>query len=347
MLHHLPDSAQAFLARLLFRIPDRVWATVLRHRDTHAGATLDLRAQVIVSLANTGGRPEFHQLPVEAARREFGLQVPLFAPAPQPMDEVADRQIPGPAGPIPVRLYRPKGGVLPVLVYYHGGGWVLGDLDSYDALCRELAAKTGCLVLSVDYRLAPEHRYPAAPDDALAAFLWAAEHAASLGGDPTRIAIGGDSAGGNLTAVTAQRATDLGGPVPCLQLLIYPAVDLRCETESHRAFGPRRIILNRQFIDWYRGHYWRDERDILEAGMSPALRHDLRGLPPAFVLTAGFDPLHDEGRDYARCLDAAGVPTTYRCYQTMFHGFIGLGAVLPQASAAVQECADALQAAFA
>lgn len=234
--------------------------------------------------------------------------------------------IPGPAGAIPARLYRPTMGAdpAPLLVFFHGGGWVLGDLDSYDSACRLISRDAGVNVLAVDYRLAPEHRAPAAVDDAYAAYLWAREHAVELGADPGRIAVGGDSAGGNLAALVTRLARDTGDPLPSLQWLIYPATDLRGGTRSRSLFGDG-FLLTKRDMDWFQDRYLEGSGlEIADPMVSPLLATDLAGLSPALVVTAGFDPLRDEGEQYATALRQAGVTVDYRLMSTMVHGFLNL-----------------------
>jgi acetyl esterase len=234
-----------------------------------------------------------------------------------------------------------------VLVYLHGGGWTMGDLDTHDVLCRELATGAGCALIAVDYRLGPEHRFPAAVDDALAATRWVQDQAAALGVDPARLALGGDSAGGNLAAVVALALRDEGGdaPAPRLQLLIYPATDMRCGAPSHQHNGDG-YLLTRDTIAYFRGHYITDTRHHVDWRASPLLHGDLSNLPPALVLTAGFDPLRDEGLAYAAALTKAGNRATYVCFERQIHGFITMGRVLDEANAAVSMCAAELRRAL-
>jgi acetyl esterase len=237
-------------------------------------------------------------------------------------------------------------GPLPLLVYLHGGGWVIGDLDTHDVLCRCLADAAGCAVLAVDYRLAPEHRFPAAVDDCVAALRWARANAAALGADPARIAVGGDSAGGNLSAVVCLALREAGEPQPALQLLIYPATDQRAVAPSHTANG-QGYLLTRDSVRYYAGHYLGEDpsiRDDWRASPLRAARHD--GLAPALVLTAGYDPLRDEGRQYADALSAAGVPCQYVCFERQIHGFITMGRVIAEANTAVALCGTVLRQAF-
>jgi acetyl esterase len=248
---------------------------------------------------------------------------------------------------MPTRIYTPYGtGPFPVLVYFHGGGWVIGNLEAYDATCRALTKAAGCIVIAMEYRLAPEHTFPAAPEDCYAATCWVAANAAAIGGDPRRIAIGGDSAGGNLTAVVAQMARDRGGPALVYQLLVYPVTNYDYDTASYRENADG-YLLTRDAMVWFWNHYLRSAADGDHPLASPLRASDLRGLPPAMVLTAEFDPLRDEGEAYARRLQEAGVPVTLKRYTGMIHGFFSLGTVLDQGKQAMADAAAALRAIFA
>lgn len=312
-------------------------------------ATLDPAAQPIIDLLNETfpaiGTGISGTEPADAEKvRRFLAEHPMPGPEePTPVGSVTDRTIPGPAGEIPVRVYRPDGGgTPPIVVYYHGGGWTIGDLDTHDEDCRAMTANAGVVTMSVDYRLAPEHRYPAAADDAYAAATWASEHAAELGGDASRLVVAGDSAGGNLAAVTALRARDSGGPPLAHQVLIYPVTDVGQDTESYRENGEG-FFLSAAHMRWYWGCYL-GPRDGTGPYASPLRAINLGGLPPATVLTAECDPLRDEGNAYAERLRAAGVPVTMRCFPGMFHGFYGMPGLLDQATAAQQLVAAALRA---
>jgi acetyl esterase len=267
----------------------------------------------------------------------------------EPVDRVEDRRIPGPAGDIPVRIYWPAGptsrGPLPALVYVHGGGWVICDLDTYEAMCRIMANRVGCVIVSVDYRLAPEHPFPAAADDAYAATRWVAEHATELGADPRRVGVGGDSAGGNLAAVCALMARDRGGPALVFQLLIYPVTDCSFDTTSYRD-NAQGYYLEAVTMRWYWRQYLGDGADGANPYASPLRAPDLSQLPPALVITAGYDPLRDEGEAYGRRLQEAGVDTKVSRYETMFHGFFGFGPLLDAALPANEEAFAALRGAF-
>jgi acetyl esterase len=263
------------------------------------------------------------------------------------MAAIEPRTIAGPAGPIPARLYVPRDGrpPRPLVVYYHGGGWVVGDLDTHDATCRHLAHETAAAVLAVDYRLAPEHRFPAAVDDAVAAFGWAVREAAALGADPARVGVAGDSAGGNLAAVVAQVTTRASDARPVAQLLIYPVTDLSTKHPSYRLFSDG-FFLTEADMDWYRANYLPDESAAHDPRASPLRASDLSGLPPAVVLTAGFDVLRDEGEAYAKRLLDAGVPTELRRNAGQIHGFANAAGVSPTARATMDEAARLFRAAL-
>lgn len=240
--------------------------------------------------------------------------------------EVKPVAIPGPVGIIAARHYRPPAGGVPapLLVFFHGGGWVLGGLDSYDSACRLICRHAGVHVLAVDYRLAPEHPAPAAVEDASAAYRWARERALDLGADARRVAVGGDSAGGNLAAVVTRLARDAGDPLPSLQWLIYPATDLRGGTRSRSLFG-NGFVLTKHDMDWFQARYVEGSGlDYSDPLVSPLLADDLSGLPPALVVTAGFDPLRDEGQQYANKMREAGVTVDHRTLPSMVHGFLNL-----------------------
>ncbi|WP_320064103.1 alpha/beta hydrolase [Micromonospora sp. RTGN7] len=244
----------------------------------------------------------------------------------EPVHDVRDTTVPGPAGDLPVRIHRPAGvGRLPTLVYFFGGGWTLGSVDTADGICRRLANATGCQVVTVGYRLAPENPFPAAVHDCHAAVRWLAGHADEFGVDPSRLAVGGDSAGGNLAAAVTLLARDSGGPPLAAQLLIYPNTDQRELAASAGDQDP--LLFNRHSVAWYRGHYLPDPADAENPLASPLLAEDLTGLPPALVVTAEYDPLRDEGERYAERLRAAGVPVELVRYDGMIHGFFAMPGV--------------------
>ncbi len=282
--------------------------------------------------------PTLDKVPALAARRMYADRCRRVAPK---APEAQTRLLLAPPG-IPIRAYRPAGvakaEALPGLAYFHGGGWTIGDLDTHDVLCRQLANGARCEVFSVEYRLAPEAPFPAAVEDCIAATDF-------LAGNSTCLAVGGDSAGGNLAAVVALHARDAGGPPICFQLLIYPATDQKLETDSLRRNG-QDYLLTRPLMERFRANYLPRAADYADWRASPALARSHAGLPPAFVLTAGFDPLLDEGRQYAELLARAGVEVEYRDYPDMIHGFIVMGGVLETAHAAVADCCAALRRAF-
>jgi acetyl esterase len=306
---------------------------------------LDPQARKVLDQIAAIGAPDLHTLPVAQARSAMEQMVGLQG-AVEAVAHVEDRPLPGPAGPIPIRVYAPEGPrPLPALVYFHGGGWVLGSLETHDALCRTLANAAGCALVSVDYRLAPEHPFPAAPEDAYAATRWIAENAGTIGIDAQRIAVGGDSAGGNLAAVVALLARERGGPRLVHQLLIYPATDAACDTASHRD-NAQGYLLTTEAMAWFWNHYCPDRARRGDWRASPLRAGDLRGLPPAHVITAEFDPLRDEGEAYAARLRAAGVPVRLERYDGMIHGFVSMGAVIATGRRAIREAVAELRAAF-
>jgi acetyl esterase len=283
--------------------------------------------------------PPYHTVRAFVARRIYHDTRAALAPK---APEVSDTKLLVLDDKIAVRVYRPSSDILPALVFFHGGGWTIGDLDTHDVLCRSLAAGARCAVFSVDYRLAPENPFPAAVDDAVAATKYLLSNPGPLKIDSSRIAVGGDSAGGTLAAVVA---LELKKHNIAFQLLIYPATDQRCEFDSHSRNGEG-YLLTKEGIAFFRGGYLPDPKDWTDWRASPLLAADHRGVAPAYVLTAGFDPLLDEGRAYAEKLSAAGVAVEYREYSDMVHGFILFGGVLDTANAAVAECCTRLRAAF-
>jgi acetyl esterase len=294
--------------------------------------------------------PPTHTLSVADARAYYRDRRSVTQPAPPEVALVRELRMNGPLGAIPMRLYRPLASsataALPVLVYYHGGGWVIGDLDTHDSLCRALSNESGCAVVSVDYRLGPEHRFPAAVNDALAATRWVREQATELHLDASRLAVGGDSAGGNLAAVVSIAARDSGDLPIAFQLLIYPATDQHRTAPSHTTNG-QGYLLTRDTMDYFSGHYIGDPAQYQDWRASPLLHADLSKLPPALVLTAGYDPLRDEGAAYAEALTAAGNRAGYVCFERQIHGFITMGKLLDEANTAVTMCAAELRRALA
>jgi acetyl esterase len=296
-------------------------------------------AQQLLAALEAAGLPPFEHMTVPQAREATKGFIDLQG---EP-EEIAteDRTIPGPAGEIPVRVYTPAGeGPKPVIVYFHGGGWVIGELDTVDNPLRRIANRTGAVVVSVDYRLAPEHVYPAAFDDSYAATAWVAEHAAELGGDPERIAVSGDSAGGNLAAAVAIAARDRQGPRLAAQLLIYPVTDFDFTTESYGQNGEG-YLLTKGSMQWFWAHYLGAQDLGKDPYACPARADDLAGLPPAFVATAEFDPLRDEGEAYAAKLRIAGVDVTAKRYDGMLHGFAWTLGATPSGAALIDDLAAA------
>lgn len=265
---------------------------------------------------------------------------------PEPVGDVTNRAIPTPAGALPIRVYRPKGdGPFPVLVYWHGGGWVLADLDTYDATPRALCNAAQCVVVSCDYRHAPEHPYPAAAEDAFAAYQWVLKNTADLKGDATRIAVAGESAGGNLAAVTAQQARDKGVPMPVYQLLVYPVTNTDFDTPSYRQYADAKP-LNKPMMKWFFAHYIGGRLTAPTPYVMPLTAKDLSKLPPATIITAEIDPLRDDGKMYADALKAAGVKVEYVNYEGVTHEFFGMGAVVDKAKQAVAKGAEGLKMGF-
>jgi len=284
--------------------------------------------------------PPYHTVSPSVARRIYRDTRTALAPRAPELPEVRLLAFENYA----MRVYRPVvGATLPALVYFHGGGWTIGDVDTHDVLCRQLALGARCVVFSVDYRLAPEHPFPAAVDDCCAATRYVAQNAAKL--NVRGIAVGGDSAGGNLAATVSLLARDGGGPTLAFQLLIYPAADQRCTTPSHER-NAQGYLLTRDAIHYFRRAYLPNEKDWLDWRASPLLAKNHAKLPPALVITAGYDPLLDEGRAYAERLKAGGVSVAYREFGDMVHGFVLFGGVLETANVAVGECCAALRGAF-
>src|SRR3989442_210692 len=297
---------------------------------------LDPQARAVLELITRSGGPPYHQLSPKEARQLFRETRPESTPVPPEIGVVRNVLAEGRHAAVPLRVYRPAGvaatTLLPGLVYFHGGGWVIGDLDTHDVLCRQLTAEAGITVASVDYRLAPEHKFPAAVDDAWEATRWVSASADRLGIDPRRLAVGGDSAGGNLAAVVALMARDAGGPVISFQVLLYPVTDLGAETRSYTDFADG-YMLTRDSMRWFAAQYLAGKDEAMDWRVSPLRAATLAGLPPALIVTAGFDPLRDEGEKYARRLRDAGVRVDYACYGGMLHGFVAWGACSTPATA--------------
>lgn len=297
------------------------------------------QAQGLLDGLHAEGGPPLYELSVEEARAIPEALRELIGPGPE-VAEVRDISIPGPAGPLAGRIYEPVPEPPGTVVYYHGGGWVFGSVDDTDALCRALALESGCRVVSTEYRLAPEHRFPAAVDDAYAALVWVDANLA--GGKP--VVVAGDSAGGNLSAVTALRARDEQGPAVALQVLVYPVVDHDYTTGSYEQYADAGLLLGKQEMIWFWDHYAPKEEDWSSTYASPLRADDHSGLPPAYVVIAEYDPLRDEGLAYAERLRAAGVPVTVRRYDDQLHAFFHMVGLMESADQAVREVGEAIRA---
>jgi acetyl esterase len=307
---------------------------------------IDADAAKVLELVRQSGRPPYETLQPGEARELYRAARLVLQPEPPEVAEVRDIAVSAPSGAIPLRLYRPAGSAaetkLPALIFFHGGGWVLGDLDTHDGVCRRLANAAGCAVVAVDYRLGPEHKFPAAVEDALHATEWIAGKADALGLDGSRLAVGGDSAGGNLAAIVCIDARDRGGPTLRHQLLIYPATDMACSHESHR-IHTEGLPLTHATVVWFRDHYLRSADDHADWRASPLRAVEFRDLPPAYVITAGFDPLASEGEEFAAKLRAAGVPVTLRRYDSQIHGFVTMGRIIAAAGEALDAAGAAVR----
>lgn len=308
---------------------------------------LDPDAKRLLDMIVSRNLRPYDAMTPQEARASFKASRFSSQPDAQPVASVEDFSIPGPGGEISLRHYRPLGidvnEILPALVFYHGGGFTIGDLDTHDVLCRELCNLSGIAVLSVNYRKGPEHKFPAAHDDAYAALKWVAGHTERLRVDRGGIAVGGDSSGANLATVSAMRLRDDGGPHLAFQMLIYPGTDFRFATPSHQRNGSG-YMLTRSALEYFCTSYLNSDADRLDWRMSPSLAKNHGGLPPALILSAGYDPLVDEDEDYANRLRNAGAAVEYVCFPGQIHGFITMGRIIAQANQAVALCADRLGA---
>ena len=302
--------------------------------------------QIQALLDKGTGVPATHTLPVDVARAQYEARIALMAP-PAEIAVVRELAIDGSSGKLRIRVYTPHGkGPFPLLVFFHGSGFVLCSLDTHDGMCRNLCAGAACVVVSVDYRLAPEHKFPAGIDDCLVATRWAAAHAAELGADPARIAVAGDSAGGNMAAVTALRVRDEGGPALCGQLLLYPVTDYHTPGTPSYEQNAEGYGLTRDTMKWFWAHYLADPSEGMHPHASPLRAQNLSGLPPALVVTAEYDPLRDEGEFYAERLRAAGVPTSLTRYAGVNHGFMFWVGIVDKAGAAMSQACNWLRSIF-
>jgi len=331
------------LQRLLLRTVLSLPAPLLRALSGGAavyrgGRTLDPRLQLLAAAASRA--PALSQLPPEEARHASAQALAIMAGRPEPGVTVEALSVPGAAEVLPARIYRPhdQDPDTPLIVFAHFGGGVIGDLDTCETFCRILAKITRAPVLSAAYRLAPEHRFPAALDDMMSAYGWARDNATRFGAPAGQAAIGGDSIGGNFAAVIAQELKRRGEAQPALQLLIYPCVDVASETASMATYGDT-YPLSRALMDWFMSHYMGPQADPADPRLSPLREPDLAGLAPAVVVTAGFDPLVDQGEAYARRLRSAGTPVAYRCYDSLTHGFTAFTGMVPCADVACREIA--------
>jgi acetyl esterase len=309
---------------------------------------LDPQVAAVLERIRQAGNPQYWEMTPHQAREWHNRKAGLLDIKPEPVHEVVDRAVPGPQAEIPVRVYTPRASdsALPVLVWLHGGGHVVGSLDSYDAVCRKLALSADCIVLSVGYRLAPEHKFPAGVIDSFAALQWAAAHASEFGGDASRVAIGGDSAGANLAAVCAILARDAGAPALCFQLLVYPRTAADEESASHYAFAEG-FNLTRKTILWFHDHYRASPQDRNDFRYAPLVCRDLSRLPPSLIIIGEFDPLRDDGIAYARRLEAAANEVTLSDYPGMIHPFFSMGGAIDAGRVAMVEASQALRRAFA
>lgn len=302
---------------------------------------LDPQVRRLLDAVSQAEMPPINSLSLADARQQM-IDASGALGKPEAVDSIENRTIPGSGGAIPVRIYKPAGEGLPIVVYFHGGGWVLGSIDTHDGYCRSLANAAGAIVVSVDYRLAPEHKYPAAADDAYEATRWVSENAIAIGGRSGPLAVAGDSAGGNLAAVVTLMARDRGEPLIGCQVLIYPITDRDLNTASYWEFANDHL-LTRDAMIWFWDHYCASETDRDQAYLSPLRAANLQGLPPALVMTAGYDPLRDEGEAYAEKLREAGVAVTLTRYEGMIHGFTRRFNLFDKADEALNEVAAVIK----
>jgi len=302
--------------------------------------------QSLLDQASAQNAPPLPQLGVDLARQGYIAARAFLSEKPE-VAMVEDRAVPGPAGDIPIRIYTPQGEApCPVLVYYHGGGWVIGSIETHDGICRAFANAAGCIVVSVDYRLAPEHRFPGGLDDAFAALQWVAKNAGEFGGDGSRLAIGGESAGANLVAVLAQLGKDGGGPDLAYQMMAYPVTHRDFDTNSYKDNGEG-YFLTRDTMRWFWDNYLNDDAEASDPRTSPLLREDLSGLPPGIVVAPEYDPLRDEGVAYGKRLQEAGVDMEVWVPEGMIHDYLGMTNILPEAKEAIAQIGGRLKKAFA
>lgn len=337
---------QRFIAHKLLSLPAPILRLMAGGGVVYQGGrTLDPRIQFLAAQAR--GAPPMQSLSPPEARRASQEGVELVTGAPESGVVVESLSIDGPNGPVPLRAYRPvhQDPAAPLMVWAHMGGGVIGDLETSHVFCTILSSCARCPVVSVDYRLAPEHRYPAGLEDVLAACRWARDNARRFGAPAGHFAVGGDSMGGGFAAVACQEMKRTGEPQPALQLLVYPAVDVACQSASMTTYAEA-YPLSRALMEWFMSHYMGPQDNPADPRLSPLAQKDLSGLPPAIVVTAGFDPLLDQGEAYARKLKAAGVPVIYRCYDSLAHGFAAFTGAVPCADVASREIAGLVREGF-
>lgn len=344
----LQDRLESSTVRALAALPSAVLRRLVGRPIERDGQQLRPEIQLLLKLMELDRAPKFRELPVAEARAQAVHDARTLRGPVIRLSEVRELEVAGATGAIPGRLYVPDAAYRrgPLTMYLHGGGFVVGDLDTHDNTCRLLAERSGSRVLAIDYRRAPEYPFPAPLEDAVAAFRFTVEHCAEMGADPTAIAVAGDSAGGNMAVGVAQACHADGGPAPVFQLLFYPWLDLAEKRDSYRLFGDG-FYLTEADLDWYRDHYVGRDEDALDPRCSPLRAGDLSGLPPAYIATAGFDPLRDEGEEYAGRLRAAGVPVALRRHEGLIHAFINLLTIGRVAREGVVEAAGALRLALA
>jgi len=313
------------------------------HRIRRGSRVMDPKAQIVGEFVKSIRVPGYFP-PLPELRQQLRTMVGLMDEPAPPLPRIEDIRIPGPAGAIPARVYAPheSGAPRPIVAYFHGGGWVQGDLETHHGLCARLALHADAVVVAIDYRLAPEHKFPGAVEDCYATYRWLGRRGRDVGGDAEHVAVAGDSAGGNLCAVVSQLAASAGVPLPTCQVLIYPAVDFSLETESHRELADGHII-PRDRIVWYSAQYLRSEADKSDLRASPLRAPSLAGQPPTMIVTAGFDPLLDEGHAYAEALRRAGVDVVYREFPGQIHAFVSLTKAIPQGMTCTLEIAEYLR----
>lgn len=339
-------STQRLIAHTLLKLPAPVLRLMAGGGVVYLGGrTLDPRIQFLAAQAKNA--PRMETLSPEQARAANDAGIALVAGDPEPGVRLEDLTIPGAAGPIPARAYRADGQdpAAPLMVWAHMGGGVIGSLETSHVFCTILAKCARAPVLSIDYRLAPEHRYPAGLEDVLAAYRWARENAERFGARKGLVAVGGDSMGGGFAAIVAQEMKRTGEPQPALQLLVFPAVDVACQSASMTTYAEA-YPLTRSLMDWFMANYMGPQDNPADPRLSPLAQKDLSGLAPAVVVTAGFDPLLDQGEAYARKLKAAGVPVAYRCYDSLSHAFTAFTGAVPAADVACREIAGLVREGF-